>query len=175
MQDFEIAAMRTAWANASWQEIRDMRDRYARSKSASAKESAELMQQILEERLAEEDEPTPAAWSKANPEKPKPLTPAEERRKEELRMERETQGGRFLPKPKAPESPYRNQLEYNQHQALMTPAVPPISPYACLECTRFKKAASCCGACESPTFWQARRMTLAEYKAFLASQKPPRD
>jgi len=175
MQDFAEAALRAAYANSDWRELREARDHYSRFKSVGAQESVAILQELLEARLAEDEQPSPAEWSKAKPQKPKPLSPAEERRREEQRIERETQGGRFLPRPKTPESPYRNQLEYSQHQALTTPAIPPISPYACLECTRFKKAASCCGACESPTFWQARRMSRAEYKAFLALQKPPRD
>jgi hypothetical protein len=178
MQDWEIEAMRRACANTTWQEIKEMRDRYAhytRSKSdsagARAKEAAELMQQILEEKLAEEDkQPTAAEWAAQEAAKEKPLTPAEARKKAQQDRERElrrlSRDGTVIP-PSAPDSPYRTQQDFDLQRALNSP--PPINYYACRNCTRFKRADDCTGECQiNPHFFSARRQTYAEW---LASEK----
>ena len=136
MLDWQETAVRNAFRDATWETVVEERKRYAKRTGTVAEEMRELLQTILEEKLAHEDaDQSSAEWSKSQEPKKRPLTAAEKKQREEARLERETQGGRFLPRPKEPESPYKNQTEYEQ----------------------------------------ARRMNPAEYKAFLASQKPPRD
>src|ERR1700746_604184 len=101
MEDRMIQSTRKAYANATLDQICEDRNHFSRFKSVGAQETVKLLQQIIEEKLAEV-EASPSSWSKANTEKPKPLTPAEERKREEQRIERETQGGRFLPRPREP-------------------------------------------------------------------------
>ena len=165
MQEWEIENTRKVYASVSLDEVCQMRDKYARHKSAAAQEMAELLKQIITERIAQEEDQTPATWSKADAEKPKPLTEKEKRLKEEERIQRITQGGRYLPPPKT--EPSITQLEYNQRQALNAP--PPINFYACRNCTRFKRADDCTGECQiNPHFFSSRRQTYAEW---LASEK----
>ena len=92
MQDREIEAIEKAITNATVDELYEECQRYRRHKSAAAQETLAILQRLLEQRLAE-DEQSPTEWSKSQEPKKKPLSPAEEKRREEKRIERETQGG----------------------------------------------------------------------------------
>jgi hypothetical protein len=165
MQEWEIENTRKVYASVSLDEVCQMRDKYARHKSAAAQEMAALLKQIITERIAQEYE-SPSSWSRTAEPKPK-LSPADQRKREEQRIERETQGGRFLPRPKEPASPYRNQTDYNLHRNGNAP--PPVNYYACRNCNRFKRADDCTGECQTnPHFFSARRQTYAEW---LESEK----
>jgi len=168
MQDFAEAALRAAYATATWEQIREDRDHYSRFKSVGAQESVAILQELLEARLAEDEQASPAEWSKAKLQKPKPLSPAEEKRREEQRIERETEGGRLPPRPKEPESPYRNQLEYEQSQSLMRARLPFKGVHSCPDCRKGYRAPTCTDHCSQPGWWQAKRATFAETAAYEA-------
>ena len=169
MEQWEIDQTRAIYAKCDLDELCQMRDKYSRHRSSAAKEMSELLQQILKERLAEEETVSPAAWSKATTEpKKKPLSPAEEKRREGQRIERETQGGRFLPRPKDPESPYKSQLDYVQQQSLMRAHLPFKGVHSCPDCVEGRRAPSCTSHCDQPGWWQAKRATLAETAAYEA-------
>jgi len=125
----------------------------------------DLLQKLIEEKVKAENEPVlPSTWSESV--KPKPtLSAAEKKRMEEKRIERETEGGRFLPKPKDPEPLWKNQQAYDCDMRLYAPA--PVSPYACPSCTPFKRGENCTGECiMNPRFFSARRMTASEFREF---------
>ncbi len=168
MQDYEIEAIRKAYATSSWQEICDARDRAL--KFPKAAEAAELLQEILEERLAEDEKQKQSAaeWSKANtvPERAKTLTPEERKAKELAHLKRITKNGTVVPFV-TPESPYRNQRDYDQAHKKSEPA--PRSPFSCPNCSPGKPHESCTGHCTSdPVFFERRVMSLQERNAFLA-------
>src|ERR1700678_2419007 len=107
----QIAVFRKAYANATIEQITEDRNKAARLK---AYESADVLQQVLIEKLADEDKSLSAAeWAQTVAPKKKPLTAKEKREKEERRIERETRSGRDLPRPKEPTSDFANQTEYN--------------------------------------------------------------
>ena len=99
MQDYEIEAIRKAYSNSSWQDISDARDRAL--KFPKAAEAAELLQQLLEEKLADEEKQkqSPAEWSKANPtpERTKTLTLKERKAKELEHLKKVTKDGTVIP------------------------------------------------------------------------------
>jgi hypothetical protein len=125
----------------------------------------DLLQELIEAKVKAENEPVlPSTWSESVKPKPK-LTAAEKKRMEEKRIDRETQGGRFLPKPKDPEPRWKNQQAFDCDVRLYAPA--PVSPYACPTCTPFKRGEDCTGECTmNPRFFSARRMTWAEFREF---------
>jgi hypothetical protein len=168
----QIAIIRSAYANATVEDIQYDRDRAAHFK---AKDTEKVLQEILEEKLAQDDKQTSAAeWAQTVAPKKKPLTAKEKREKEERRIERETRGGQDLPRPREYHNPeFANQTEYDLFRASTAP--PPVSPYACLDCRENYRAPTCTGHCESPRFFESRRMSRTEYAAFLASQKVSKD
>jgi hypothetical protein len=167
----QIEVFRKAYANATCEQITEDRNKAARLK---AHDSAEVLHQILLERLAAEDgELTPTAWAETVAPKKKPLTAKEKREKEERRIERETRNGRDLPRPREPHAEFTNQTEYDLFRASTAP--PPVSPYACIDCRENYRAPTCTGHCDSPRFFESRRMSRTEYAAFLASQRGPKD
>jgi hypothetical protein len=171
LTESQIAVIRSAYVNATVEEIKYDRDRAAHFK---AKDTEKVLQEMLEEKLAQDDkQPSAAEWAETVAPKKRPLTAKEKREKEERRIERETRGGRDLPRPKEPASDFANQTEYNLFRTSTTP--PPISPYSCLECRENYRAPTCTGHCESPRFFESRRMSRTEYAAFLASQKVSKD
>ncbi len=168
MQDHEIEAIRKAYATSSWQEISEARDRAMQFKNTA--EQVELLQQILEERLAEDEKQKQSAaeWSKANtvPERTKTLTFEERKAKELAHLKRITKNGTVVPFV-TPDSPYRNQRDYDQAHKKSEPA--PRSPFSCPNCSPGEPHDSCTGHCSSdPVFFERRVMSLQEWNAFLA-------
>jgi hypothetical protein len=171
LNESQIAIIRSAYATATVEDIKYDRDRAAQFK---AKDTEKVLQEMLEEKLAQDDkQPSAAEWAQSVAPKKKPLTAEEKREKEERRIEGETRGGRDLPRAKEPASDFANQTEYNLFRASTAP--PPVSPYACLDCRENYRAPTCTGHCESPRFFESRRMSRTEYAAFLASQKVSKD
>jgi hypothetical protein len=166
LNESQIAIIRSAYATATVEDIKYDRDRAAHFK---AKDTEKVLQEMLEERLAQDDkEPSAAEWAQTAEPKKKPLTAKEKREKEERRIERETRNGRDLPRPREPHTEFANQSEYNLFRASTAP--PPVSPYACLDCRENYRAPTCTGACSDPKFFRARRMTHAEYVAYQERQ-----
>jgi SHS2 domain-containing protein len=159
LTESQIAVMRSAYATATVEEIKYARDRAAHCK---AKDSENVLQELLEEKIALDDkQPSVAEWAETVAPKKKPLTAKEKREKEERRIEGETRGGRDLPRPCEPHSEFANQTEYILFRASTAP--PAESPYACLDCRENYRAPTCTGACSDPKFFRARRMTHAEF------------
>ena len=119
MLDWQETAVRNAFRDATWETVVEERNRYTKRTGTVAEEMRELLQTILEEKLAQDSEPTPAEWAKkeSEKEKPKPLTAAEQKRRDEARLERITQGGKYLPPPKL--EPSLTQSKYIQRQNLI--------------------------------------------------------
>jgi hypothetical protein len=163
MQDWEIEAVRKAYATSSSDEIMEARNRAA--KFPKAAETVKLLQQILEERMAEEREQSPAAWSKANtaPERAKTVTPEERQAKELARLKRISKNGTVIPFV-TPESPYRDQRDYDQRTRTNTSSLK-RDPRSCTTCSPSKPGPDCGGQCTQPGFWQARMMTRSEMAA----------
>ncbi len=176
MQDYEIEAIRKAYSNSSWQDISDARDRAL--KFPKAAEAAELLQQLLEEKLADEEKQkqSSAEWSKANPtpERTKTLTLKERKAKELEHLKKITKDGTVIPFV-APPPAYANQADYDVVRRSYEGARPVISLAACPHCTPNSKASDCTGACEDPSFWSARRVSQQELEAIeqrrLANEK----
>lgn len=165
LPEFEVKAVRAAYANSSSEEIMEARNRSA--KFPKAVEQTELLQQILEERLADEAKQQSAAeWSKAHtlPERGKKLTPGERKAKELERLKRLTKDGTVIPFV-APESPYRSQQEYEQPQKTRRVLQPKRDPRSCTTCSPDKPGPDCGGQCSVAGFWEARIMTPSEMAA----------
>jgi hypothetical protein len=166
----QIEVFRKSYANATCEQITEDRNKAARLK---AHDSAEILHQILIERLADENKSLSVAeWSKTAEPKKKPLT-ATEKRERERRIDRETRGGRDLPRPREPHAEFANQTEYSLFRA--STASPPISPYSCCDCRENYRAPTCTGHCDLPRFFESRRMSRTEYAAYLESQKVSRN
>jgi hypothetical protein len=173
MHDWEIEAVRKAYADSSVDEVRDAWERSA--KHPKAVEQTALLKTLLEEKMAleKEQQESASAWSAAItvPERKKPLTPAERKAKELARLKRITRNGTQIPFA-APPPLYRNQQEYDQMHKKSIPA--PRSPFSCPDCRPNTPAPSCTGACLSdPIFFQRRVMSVQEWNAFLAKAEKP--
>jgi hypothetical protein len=173
MLDWEIEAVRKAYADSGVDEVRDAWERSA--KHPKAIEQTALLKTILEEKMAAEElqKNSPAAWSAANtaPERAKPLSLEEKKAQELVRLKRITRNGTQIPFV-APPPLYRNQQEYDQMHKKSVPA--PRSPFSCPECSPGRPHESCTGHCSSdPIFFQRRVMSVQEWNAFLAKSEKP--
>jgi len=167
----QVEVFRKAYANATCEQITEDRNKAARLK---AHDSAEVLHQILIERLAHEDKSLSVAeWSQTAEPKKKPLSAEEKREREQRCLDRETRGGRDLLRPREPHAAFANQTEYSLFRASIAPL--PISPYSCCDCRENYRAPTCTGHCDLPRFFESRRMSRTEYAAYLASQKVSRN
>jgi hypothetical protein len=148
----QLNAIRQYYTNLSPEELHDARERSLKYDNQPV---ADVLGELLQERLTNDDS-VPLSWIHANANQSvkeattqvplKLESKKEERAKEIARVERETDGGRYLPRPKDPDYP-------------KTPCSPTCEPRldpwqsrprgACPDCDPYRriKAPSCTGAC----------------------------
>jgi hypothetical protein len=146
----QLNAIRQYYSNLSPEELHDARERALKYDNQPV---ADVLGELLQERLTNDDS-VPLAWMRANEnqstkESATPravLTKKGKRAREIERIERETDGGRFLPRPKDPDHPKTSstptgEVRLDPWQSRPSGACPECDP------SRRVKAPSCTGFC----------------------------
>jgi hypothetical protein len=162
IEDFEIQAIEAAYADCTIDELIEHRNHSARFFKAS--ETTAVLQRMLEERVAADNDAVPKQW----PEEPvrSPAVSAERKRQqEERRLRLLSNDGRVIPF-QTPEAQYKTQRDYDLAQGYGLPA---RSSHSCPDCFEGHPAPTCTGHCVSlHRFFERRVQTNDE---FIASEE----